>query len=84
MFEGDNENNFEITSLAGLVNIDGIYLHMSIADSKGKSFGGHLKEGSIVYPTAEVVIGEDTKTMYAREYDETTGYKELVVKNSSV
>lgn len=56
-----------------------MHLHMSIADKDGKSFGGHLKEGTIVYPTAEIVIGEDETVVYTRELDEETGFSELVV-----
>ena len=42
--------------------------------------GGHLKEGSIVHPTAEIVIGEDEGVIYARETDAKTGFTELVAK----
>lgn len=78
-FTGPHENNFEIISLAGTVSVSGLHLHMSIADNKGTTFGGHLKEGTIVHPTAEVVIGEDETAVYSRELDEETGFTELVV-----
>jgi len=32
-------------------------------DKEGKSFGGHLKEGTIIHPTAELVIGEDEQAV---------------------
>lgn len=46
-------------------------------DKDGKSFGGHLKEGTIIHPTAEIVIGEDETAVYTRELDEETGFPEL-------
>lgn len=71
--------DYEVTSLVGTVSVNGVHLHMSISDSEGRSFGGHLKEGTIIHPTAEVVIGEDERTIYTRELDEETGFPELVV-----
>ncbi|HKU18760.1 MAG TPA: PPC domain-containing DNA-binding protein [Candidatus Saccharimonadales bacterium] len=73
------EGDFEITSLVGTVSVNGVHLHMSISDKEGKSFGGHLKEGTIIHPTAEVVIGEDEQAVYTRELDEETGFPELKV-----
>ena len=73
------EGAYEVTSLVGTVSINGVHLHMSISDNEGKSFGGHLKEGTIVHPTAEIVIGEDEEAAYTRELDEETGFPELVV-----
>jgi uncharacterized protein len=81
-FMGAYENNFEITSLVGTVSTDGVHLHMSISDKEGKSFGGHLKEGTIIHPTAEIVIGEDESATYTRELDVATGFSELVVRGS--
>lgn len=78
-FTGSNENNFEITSLVGTISINGVHLHMAISDKDGKSFGGHLKEGTIIYPTAEIVIGEDDQTTYTRVLDKETGFLELVI-----
>lgn len=73
------EDDFEVTSLVGTVSVNGVHLHMSISDRNGQGFGGHLKEGTIVHPTAEIVIGEDEDVTYAREFDEETGFTELVV-----
>lgn len=52
---------------------------MAISDKNGQSFGGHLKEGAIVHPTAEIVIGEDELVVYTREHDDETAFSELVV-----
>lgn len=75
------KGDFEITSLVGTVSVNGVHLHMSISDKEGQSFGGHLKEGTIVHPTAEIVIGEDEQVVYTRELDEETDFPELVVRD---
>jgi predicted DNA-binding protein with PD1-like motif len=59
------EGKFEIVSLVGTVSSSGSHLHVSISDQEGKVIGGHLKDGSI----------------YTREFDSNTGFKELTVKS---
>jgi len=75
------EGTFEIVSLVGTVEAGNSHLHIAITNEKGQVFGGHLKYGSIVGVTAEVVIGELENTLFKRLFDEQTGYDELVVKN---
>jgi hypothetical protein len=41
--------------------------------------GGHLQEGSAIYTTAELVIGELTHLTFSRPIDPVTGYDELIV-----
>jgi len=77
------EGDYEITSLVGTVSVNGVHLHMAISDNEGKGFGGHLKEGTIIHPTAEIVIGEDEQVAYTRELDEETGFPELVVSDNN-
>lgn len=77
------EGDFEITSLVGTVSVNGVHLHMAISDKEGQSVGGHLKEGTIIHLTAEIVIGEDETAMYARALDEETGFLELVVEEKA-
>ena len=72
--------HFEVVSLTGLLSVQGNHLHISISDSTGRTFGGHLLDSNFVYTTLEVVIGEDPAHIYDRETDSTFGYKELVVK----
>lgn len=70
----------EITSLVGtLAKSSGSHLHVTVADGDGVARGGHLMDGSIVYTTAEVAIGELPAVRFAREEDPTYGYDELVV-----
>ncbi len=45
--------------------------------------GGHLKPGSIIDTTAEIVVGILKDTCFTREVDGETGYLELVVKKAS-
>jgi predicted DNA-binding protein with PD1-like motif len=70
---------FEITALVGTLSKEGVHLHISLADSQGRAIGGHLLEGSAIYTTAEIIIGELEGTVFTREYDENTGFKELKI-----
>jgi predicted DNA-binding protein with PD1-like motif len=73
------KNDFEIVSLVGTVSVNGTHLHMSFSDNEGIVRGGHLKEGTIIHPTAEIVIGIDESVEMKREMDKETGFAELVV-----
>ncbi len=71
---------FEIISLAGTVAENGLHLHICIADSTGKTLGGHLMEGCKIYTTAEIIIAASSKYIFTREKDNTTLYAELRIK----
>jgi len=73
------EGKFEIVSLTGTVESGNSHIHISISDEDGKTWGGHLKMGSVVGITAEIVIAELPELSFRREYDDTTGFEELVV-----
>lgn len=73
-------DRFEIVSLVGTLSTYGIHLHLSISDKNGKTIGGHLVEGCIIYTTAEIVIGSSEEFIFMRTADETTGYQELDIK----
>lgn len=83
MADGENvktyEGTFEIVSLVGTVESGNSHLHISISDTEGKTFGGHLKTGTVVGSTTEIVIGELDSISFKREYDPQTGFEELVV-----
>jgi hypothetical protein len=70
---------YEIVSLSGTFSPDGPHLHIAIADSEGRTIGGHVVEGCIIYTTAEIVIAELTDVRFSREEDPQTGYRELRV-----
>lgn len=73
------ENKFEIVSLVGTLGQDGVHIHISISDESGKTIGGHLSDGSLIYTTAEIVIGDLNDINFVREKDEETTYKELMI-----
>lgn len=73
---------FEIVSLVGTLGHDGVHLHISISDSNGKTIGGHLVEGCLIYTTAEIVIGEARGLVFSREQDSETGYQELWIRKA--
>lgn len=70
---------FEILSLNGTVASTGVHLHIAIADQAGKTIGGHLDDGCVIYTTAEIVIGASEEFRFIRTLDQQTGYKELEV-----
>ena len=76
-------DKFEILSLNGTLATSGIHLHISISDKEGKTIGGHLDNGSIIYTTAEIVIGASEEFTFIRAIDEQTGYKELEIKRNN-
>lgn len=69
--------HFEILNLTGTVSLNGCHLHITIADDKGTTIGGHLLNGCIIYTTAEIVLTESARYIFARKKDNTTGWKEL-------
>jgi predicted DNA-binding protein with PD1-like motif len=74
------QGKFEICSLVGTLSQYGCHLHMAISDTVGKTFGGHVVDGNLIYTTAEIVLIELTQYCFTRELDPETGYNELVIK----
>ncbi len=74
---------FEIVSLNGTLSVHGIHLHMAIADATGRTIGGHVDNGCLVYTTAEIVIGESEELTFLRTIDSQTGFLELDIKPRS-
>lgn len=73
------DDKFEICSLVGTLDPEGCHLHVALADGTGRMIGGHLQEGSLIYTTAEIVIGIAPGLHFRREQDPETGYPELVI-----
>lgn len=73
------EGPFEIVSGTGTISKDGCHIHISVSDKEGSVFGGHLKDGCPVAPTAEIVIGVFEDASFKRTFDSGTGFKELDV-----
>lgn len=74
------EDKFEIVSLVGTLSNDGPHLHISLSDGNGKMIGGHLQDGSQIYTTAEIVLGDLEDSVFTRPIDPETTYDELVIK----
>lgn len=72
--------HLEIVSLVGTVSTNGCHLHLAVSDNTGKTIGGHLLPGSLVYTTAEIIMGESKDMIFTREKDGTTLWEELQVK----
>ncbi|MDZ4871700.1 MAG: hypothetical protein CLLPBCKN_001088 [Chroococcidiopsis cubana SAG 39.79] len=72
-------DKFEILSLNGTVANTGVHLHIAISDRNGKTIGGHLVDGCIIYTTAEIVIGVSEEFRFLRTTDLETGYLELEI-----
>jgi uncharacterized protein len=77
------DGHFEILSLSGTVSVNGLHLHISVADSTGNCIGGHLTEGSIIYTTAEIILQESKELKFTREKDGTTPWEELQIRKVS-
>ncbi|MCF0112127.1 MAG: DNA-binding protein [Erysipelotrichaceae bacterium] len=77
-----DNNDREIVSLTGTVSENGVHFHISASDVTGTTVGGHLKEGCIVGTTAEIVLAELESVTLTRQFDEKTGYKELVISSN--
>ena len=71
--------HFEILSLVGTVSDNGCHIHISIADSTGKTMGGHLLVGSRIYTTAEIILVKSSRYIFTREKDGSTPWEELKI-----
>lgn len=70
----------EIVSLAGTLSPDGSHIHILVSDAEGSARGGHLKEGSVIRTTAEIVLGILPEWEFARITDPETGFPELKIE----
>lgn len=75
------EDKFEIVSLTGTLSANhGVHLHAAVSDGTGKTIGGHVTDGNIVYTTAEIVIGDAQDLRFTRPRDSVTTYNELFIE----
>ena len=70
----------EIVSLNGTVSRERCHLHIALSKEDLSTIGGHLCEGCIVNTTCELVIAEIPGTVIEKEFDDETGYDELVFR----
>lgn len=76
----DRDESYEIVSITGTVSKEDVHIHISVSDNKGRTLGGHLKNGTIIDTTCEIVLYELTDYAFTREFDEVTGYDEIAIK----
>ena len=55
-----------------------VHAHITVCDSEGRAFGGHVLEGCVVSPTAELALLELSGARLVRRLDAATGLKLLV------
>lgn len=72
----------EIASCTGNVAVDEkgevvVHSHLVVSNEKAEAFGGHLMMGSLVGPTAELVLFEASGVDLRRMFDEKTKLKLL-------
>lgn len=77
----EKDGAFEIVSITGTLSENGVHIHISVSDESGNTIGGHLKDGCIINTTAEIILKTFDDIKFKREYDEKTGYNELVISN---
>lgn len=73
--ENSIEKPLEIVSCLGNISIKNkkpfLHLHIALADKKGKVFGGHLKEGCIIF-AGEGAIFQTQGDLLERKFDKRT------------
>lgn len=74
------EEDFEIVSLNGTISNGEAHIHIALSDEIGNVIGGHLCTGCIVNTTCELVLGILDEYESKREFDENTGYDEIVFR----
>jgi predicted DNA-binding protein with PD1-like motif len=74
---------FEILALNGMLSIAGVHVHVLLADDRGRTLGGHLDSGCVIYTTAEIAIARILDLKFLRTLDPQTGFLELEIKPAS-
>ena len=68
----------EIVSLNGTVSENRCHLHIALSREDLSTIGGHLCPGCIINTTCELILAELPDTAIEKEFDEETGYDELI------
>lgn len=75
------QEHCEIVSLNGTVSAGRCHIHVALSREDLSTIGGHLCVGCIVNTTCELVIGELPGVGIDVEFDQETGYDELIFRN---
>ncbi len=70
----------EILALNGSLCADGLHLHLIVANSQGKIWGGQLRPGCLVNTSVELVLADSLEHRFWRRWDPTTGSLELHIE----
>lgn len=70
--------DYEIVSMTGTICQGKAHLHIGLAEDSGAVVGGHLEEGCLINTTCELVLGILEEYQSKREFDENTGYDEII------
>lgn len=70
----------EIVSLMGTVSEVRQHLHISLAKKDLSVIGGHLKEGTIISLTCELILTVVDKYTFGKVDDPETGYDEIEIR----
>lgn len=74
------DEHCEIVSLNGTVSAQRCHVHIALSREDLSTIGGHLCEGCVVNTTCELILAEIPGTAIDREFDEETGYDELIFR----
>jgi predicted DNA-binding protein with PD1-like motif len=74
----------EIVSLNGTVSETRCHLHIALSREDLSTIGGHLVSGCIINTTCELVIAELPGVCFGVEYDDETGYNELIFQEATL
>lgn len=78
----DITEHCEIVSLNGTVSEARCHVHIALSKEDLSTIGGHLCPGCIINTTCELVIAEFPDISIGVEFDEETGYDELIFQNT--
>ncbi len=71
------EGGYEMISLSGTLSQGGMHVHMAVSDESFNVKGGHVKMGTIVRTTAEIIIIQLDNHELHRHKENLEGFKEL-------
>lgn len=77
------KEGFEMISLSGTLSVGGMHIHMAISDQNFNVKGGHVRLGTIIRTTAEIVIIQLDNHELRRDLDEMGRHKELHITKAS-
>ena len=77
----ESDEAWEIVSLSGTISKGKVHIHISLSGQDGHVVGGHLMDKTIVKTTVELYIQGFDHLTFNREFDEKTGYDELIVNS---